>query len=133
MAEDTYADEKTVHGTFSTRAAAEDARGRLRDRDCSCEIEGGDGEETRVTVHAEDQEALRSAEAVLRDAGAERVTRGSDRFGPPREVQPGFSDAPPGLTPKAADFPADEYESAGARFAKQIGDAPETPDEKDRS
>jgi hypothetical protein len=42
-------------------------------------------------------------------------------------VQPGFTDAAPGIVPEATDFPADKYEGSGGRFAEQLDRAPETP------
>ena len=44
----------------------------------------------------------------------------------PREVQPGFQDAAPGLVPDMKEDPAPDLpETPGGRFAKQIAEAPE--------
>lgn len=48
----------------------------------------------------------------------------------PRPVQPGFTDTPPGMVPDMKpNVGSDELrEDAGGRFAKQVHEAPETPD-----
>jgi hypothetical protein len=76
-----------------------------------------------------DPAILQTAREILRSAEAERIWEGTDTpADAPREVQPGSTDAAPGMAPKSADLPAGKYESPGGRFAKQLDEAPETPD-----
>jgi hypothetical protein len=44
------------------------------------------------------------ATVILRHSGATEVTVGDGDPARPRPVQPGFTDAPPGIVPEAADL-----------------------------
>jgi hypothetical protein len=74
-----------------------------------------------------DQEHWERAREILERGGREAGTGAGDHAA--RPVQPGFEDAPPGITPKMKDRAAtdDLQEGAGGRFAKQLDDAPEKP------
>lgn len=60
----------------------------------------------------------------------EMLEAGEGQDHAPRPVQPGFTDAPPGIVPdmKPNVEPGELREDAGGRFAKQVSEAPETPD-----
>jgi hypothetical protein len=124
----------TLIGFFDDRATAEAAIPRLQGvgeprLGVGREVGGG----YPLTLAGVPRERREEAHAMLTEAGASRVEAGaggSDRA--PRPVQPGFTDAPPGIVPEAADFPAEEQEGAGGRFAKQLDEAPPEPERKDR-
>jgi hypothetical protein len=134
MTEFTEASETTLTGYFDSREGAEAACARLRAADGRCDprlgvTKGG----YAVTVEAPEPGQLATARAALKDAGAETIEEGAAGSGQaPRPVQPGFTDAAPGIVPEAADFPAGKYEGSGGRFAEQLDKAPESPRDRDR-
>jgi hypothetical protein len=80
--------------------------------------------EGRDHEHWERAKELVAAGAVPGDVAGGRA---------PRPVQPGFEDAPPGMVPDMKDRPEEDLEEdAGGRFAKQLSDLPEEPDDAPR-
>jgi hypothetical protein len=134
MAEFTEASETTLTGYFDSRDGAEAACARLRAADGRCDPRlGVTGSGYAVTVDAPQPGQLAIVRAALKDAGAETIEEGAAGAGQaPRPVQPGFTDAAPGIVPEAVDFPADQYEGSGGRFAEQLDKAPETRREDER-
>ena len=82
--------------------------------------------------HGRDQEYWFIAKELLASGGSEASGEvGEARE--PREVQPGFQDAAPGLVPDMKEDPAPDLpETPGGRFAKQIAEAPEEGQDKPR-
>ena len=82
--------------------------------------------------HGRDQEYWFIAKELLASGGNEASGEvGEARE--PREVQPGFQDAAPGLVPDMKEDPAPDLpETPGGRFAKQIAEAPEEGQDKPR-
>ena len=126
----------TLIGFFDDRPAAEAAMARLQGftgeppRLGVAGDVGGGYPLTLVGVPPERRDAAREA---LREAGASRIEAGGEASSAaPRPVQPGFTDAPPGIVPEAGDFRAGEHEGPGGRFAKQLDEAPPERERKDR-
>jgi hypothetical protein len=134
MAETTEAPETTLTGYFDSRERAEAACARLRTADGRYDPRLGVTENGyAVTVEAPQPGQLATARVALKDAGAEAIEEGAAEAGrAPRPVQPGFTDAAPGIVPEATDFPAEKYEGSGGRFAEQLDQAPETPPADER-
>jgi len=99
-----------------------------------------------VTARRTPPERSTAAAQALRDAGALRVERTEDDqawtdvFGgsreppqaaPPRAVQPGFADAPPGIVPGPAPD-AGQAPDVKGRFADQLDRLPEEPGDRVR-
>ena len=79
-----------------------------------------------------DQEYWFIAKELLTSGGSE-VSGEVGEAREPREVQPGFQDAAPGLVPDMKEDPAPDLpETPGGRFAKQIAEAPEEGQDKPR-
>jgi hypothetical protein len=121
--------EATLVATFRDRHAAEVACALLHDAAIASEeprlgVGGAEGGYC-VTVADLRPEVRDRARVILRNAGATDIA-GADRARTvPRPVQPGFTDAPPGIVPEAADLPPEEYEEPKGRFADQLDELPE--------
>jgi hypothetical protein len=78
--------------------------------------------------HGMDSEHWTRARQLVEDGRADAEFPGVlDGSAPPRPVQPGFEDVPPGIVPDMkADAGPELEEEPGGRFAKQISDLPET-------
>ena len=75
------------------------------------------------------RDTVRHTEVEVEDERLDREVAARE----PREVQPGFQDAAPGLVPDMKEDPAPDLpETPGGRFAKQIAEAPEEGQDKPR-
>lgn len=118
--------EEPLSARFASLAAAEQASARLRQTGCEARV-GVTGEDYVVTL-ADPGDRRDAARAALESAGGQLVAATGSHA--PRPVQPGFTDAAPGIVPEETAFaaePAETYEDAGGRFARQVESAPETP------
>jgi hypothetical protein len=126
-------DRETLIAFFARREVAEATCALLRAIDPRYDptlgvVGGQDAYAVRLSVEqAEPSERLG---ALLGSAGAARVQQG-DLPNAPRPVQPGFTDAAPGIVPEPSDFPDENHEDAGGRFAEQLSDAPDLPGKRD--
>jgi hypothetical protein len=132
MAED-VPDKETLIAFFARRQVAEATCSLLRAIDPRYEpsmgVVGGQ-HAYAVCMSVEQAEPSERLRALLDSAGAARVQYGN-LANAPRPVQPGFTDAAPGIVPEASDFPDEKYEDAGGRFAEQLADAPDAPRKRD--
>lgn len=120
---------------FAGRGAAEQACARIEATiPGSTARLGVTGEAYVVTVTGIPTERREAAWMVVEDAGGQLAPDVGDHA--PRRVQPGFTDAAPGIVPEATEFSREhpeDYEGPGGRFAQQLDRAPETPEGRKKS
>lgn len=125
-----------ISARFASLEAAERASLQLRETGFEARV-GVTGADHVVTLilpdaMAEDvsddvaDDRREAARAALEAAGGQVIAVAGSHA--PRRVQPGFTDAAPGIVPDESPLatePAEAYEDAGGRFARQIERAPE--------
>jgi hypothetical protein len=100
--------ETTLVAAFADRESAEIACALLREAAITADAPrlgvGGAGGGYCVTVANLRPEMRERATVILLHSGATEVPVGDGDPARPRPVQPGFTDAPPGIVPEAADL-----------------------------
>lgn len=117
-----------ISARFASLETAERASLQLRETgfEARVGVTGADHVVTLAVPDAAPDERREAARAALEAAGGQVIAVAGSHA--PRRVQPGFTDAAPGIVPDESPLatePAEAYEDAGGRFARQIERAPE--------
>lgn len=117
-----------ISARFASLETAERASLQLRETgfEARVGVTGADHVVTLAVPDAVPEDRREAARAALEAAGGQVIAVAGSHA--PRRVQPGFTDAAPGIVPDEtalAAEPAEAYEDAGGRFARQLERAPE--------